>query len=477
MVAVKPATKPAKSNVAAPVVSWRPRGSYAKALLAKLRKPEVKDIAELAEKMREDYQITLAELVIAANIRAVNYSVSVESPASASPRDQKRAELLGAQCQKLWQETLPRMVDAFGNGRVAFEKINAYEAVSGLNFFKSLEDLPFAQTEMALTDQGDFAGIELTVGEDGVTIPPDCSWWLALDATALEPHGRSRFLGAPHKTWERRQETLRLRDLFVERFALRGGVAHVPETVQDEDGNIIDVFEAIQEAYASVQAGGFMALPNARDKEGNYLFDFTEAKLENYDAGPITEVLDSQDAEQLLSFGIPPKTVIEGDAVGSFALVSQQMLILFAVIEDIVDQFVKSFQRYVIDKVVGMNWTLGKPRIQLVYTRLTEKPDNLASELVKLWLGSGQLSPFVLSGAVDVEKVFERVGIPVSPEFTQTLQELRKLLPLPTAAPGAGNLPPGGENGSGDVLGALERGGVPPRGFDFALRPFWVGTN
>ena len=50
-----------------------------------------------------------------------------------------------------------------------------------------------------------------------------------------------------------------------------------------------------------------------------------------------------EDAEQFRAFGIPEKTVTEGDAVGSHAMVKQQTLVLYAVVDGLLSQFASSF--------------------------------------------------------------------------------------------------------------------------------------
>lgn len=414
-------------------------GGIAKTLLESLKETEPKDLAELAERMRKDYQIQLAELVLSANVKAASFSISVEHSAAAGELEKQRAQLLADQLLGLWNRNLTKMMDAIGDGRVAFEKVFSYNRAANLHFIRKLQDLPFAHTEMMY--ESGFKGIKLEVGDKKAELPPEKAWWLSLDSTAVQPHGRSRFLGAPFETWKDRREALRLRNLFIKRFILRGGYAHAPEAAEDEQGQKVDVFQAIQTAYSEVQAGGFMLLPNDRDQNGQYLYDFTEADLQHYDANPLQMLIDSMDQEQLLAFGIPPKTVIEGDAVGSFALVTQQMLVLFSVIEDILDQFVESYQEFVIDKAIELNWFKDQaPVIKLTYAKLTERPDELASRLVESWLTTPQLSPILLSGVVDVGQLLDAAGIPISAEFRDKLQSI--LAQIQAAQAAAAAVPP-----------------------------------
>jgi hypothetical protein len=385
--------------------------------LAELRTPEAKDVAELSERMRRDYQVQLAELVLVANLKAAHVTISVIG-------GDERAALLASHLQRLWDSSLTGMTAAIGDGRVAYEKIWDYDPDANLSHIRKLEPLPFRLTSMRLTEQGEFNGIDLTARPEPLSIPPEKSWWLALDPTAGEPHGRSRYVGAPHEVWKERREAIRLRKLFLKRFAVRAGVAHIPPTVEDERGQLIDNFEATGKAIDELLAGGMLLFPNTRDPQGNYEYDYTDPPS-TLDPSPIDTVIDGLDAEQLRAFGVPEKTVIEGQAVGSFAMVSQQMLILYAVVEGLLSQFVDSFQKYIIDKVVEANYCrLTAPRITASYIPLTQQPNSLLADLVRSILTAPQLSPLVASGAIDLPQMLEDAGIPVTADLAERLREL-----------------------------------------------------
>ena len=120
-------------------------------------------------------------------------------------------------------------------------------------------------------------------------------------------------------------------------------------------------------------AGSLLLLSNERDKDGNYLYDYTE-QPSTLDLSPLDDSIDGLDQEQLQAFGIPPKTVLEGSATGSFAMVSQQMLTLYAVVEGILHQFEASFQKYVIDKSVAASFDSPMPRLRIGHAPLGAPP-------------------------------------------------------------------------------------------------------
>jgi len=389
--------------------SPRPIGhSHSAAALAALRHREPRNISELATRMRDDYQVRLAEAVLAANLRAARVTITTTGNA--------RAQALAGHLQRLWEQTLPAMLPAIGEGRVAFEKVWCYAADANLSLIRKLEPLPFDPTELRLQPGGAFDGITLQAGPRPLVIPAASSWWLALDPTPLEPHGRSRFLGAPFTVWKERREAIRLRGIFLRKLVISGGVAHVPPTVELENGQSLDVFQETARAYDERLAGGLMLFPNDRDADGNYLYNYTEPPT-LMDPTPLEAVIDGLDIEQLRSFGIPEKTVVEGQAVGSFAMVGLQMLTLYAVIEDLLSQFENSFQRYVIDKHLAANFDAGTlPDMTIAHEPLADRPDSLVAEIVKAAVTAQQLPPLFADGTLDIDRLLTDAGLPVQTE-------------------------------------------------------------
>ncbi len=368
-----------------------------------------------------------------------------------------RAKLLAAQLQKLWDTHLPEMLKSFREGRVAFEKVWDYSSGANLSFIRKLEPLPYAQTEMRLIQAGspeagangehagDFDGIDLhhtdpdpkkkagtgvdpnqrgSNDQSTVRIPVDKSWWLALDPTPLQPHGRSRFNGAPYVTWKERQEAIRLRRVLVLKMVLMGPTAHVPDEITLENGQSVDTFAAMAEAHDERTAGGMLILSNQRDRDGNYLFDVTE-EAHTIDPAPLDIHIDGLDQEQLQAFGIPPKCVIEGDAVGSFAMVSQQRLILDAVIEFLLKELEESFQKYVIDKTVQMNFSPADGvKIKIGHEPLLSIPNQLVVDVVTQILTLPELPAILQSGTVDILAMLEASRIPLLPGAKEAIAKL-----------------------------------------------------
>lgn len=391
-------------TITRPPVKVVGRGLAAAALSA-LREAEPRHVGELAGKMRLDYQVKLAELTLGANIQAATVTIAVEGD--------HRAQVLAKQLQHLWESSLPSMLGAIAEGRVAYEKVWDYHAPANLSYVRKLEPLPFAPSRLRITKAGVFDGIDLQCGSHALVVPRDNAWWLALDPGPLEPHGRSRFLGAPYQVWKERREAIRLRQVFLKKLIVSGGVAHVPDELELENGQSVDVFAETARAYNEWLAGGLMIFPNTRDRDGHYAFDYTDLP-HTLDPSPIDEHIDGLDQEQLQAFGVPPKTVLEGASTGSHAMVSQQMLTLFAVCEDILNQFEASFQKYVINKALEANFAASEtPRITIGHEPLDRRSVSLAAEIVTQVLAGSNLNPLLESGVVDVKELLRAAGIPL----------------------------------------------------------------
>jgi SPP1 gp7 family putative phage head morphogenesis protein len=412
-----------------------PQGTVSAAALAGLQRREnTRSVAGMAREMSEDYQVKFGKLVLESNIKAVTVSVSAED-------GDERAEALADYCAKLWKRSITSACEFLVHGRVAWEKGYRFDERLFLTVV-DLDPLPFDRTEMRLTEDGAYDGVDLAGKNGKVPIPAADSWWLACDPTAIEPHGKSRLAGAARKAYLDRQEIRRLRAMFLARFAIGWAKAHVqsryvnPVTQETVDGHL-----KMQQAYEAMRSAGLVTFDNARatkadGTEGAYLDDLETLPVAA-SAQPLDDCLDGMDVEQLRALGIPEKTVMEGEAVGSFAMVSQQMRVLMAVVDDLVAQLVDSFQRYVVDKLVAMNWPDDEQRPVLVvsYPPLTEGPTALVVDLAKSIL-TGQPNPIVLSGGIDVPAILKQSGVPTTPELDEIWADpVRRQALLPTAAP------------------------------------------
>lgn len=406
----------------------------------------ISSLDELVVDMLDDYQVCFTLDVLIASIKRAEVSITLNSgeksqgssdgeddpngeDATSGP-DDERAKAVAADLQRLWLDTLPKLLDkrdgVLSYGRCAFEKIIENDLAAGITRIRMLDLLPpvdkgMKATAMKLTKQGDFAGIELTIGGKSIDIPAEMSWWCAIGATKLKPYGRSLFLGAPAKVREQRKKLFKLTDAFIRRWAIRPPVIHAPATAKDINGQLVDnhkvVTAVMQKNY---EFGNPIILPNARDaKSGNFETDIT-SDSETLNPAPITQIADMLDAQQSRAFGVHEKITSEGSEVGSHAAQLMHVAIMLSICDGIVAELTQSFAKYVGEKVVAMNWLSEAPKLTVQAVSLLS--DAFVMELAHTLLTTPQWSPLMASGAINVEAILLSSGVPLSADFKKRLE-------------------------------------------------------
>ena len=388
-------------------------GSKSGSTIASLRERE-QSVSQLVADMRRDPYVVLADRVLTANVKAAQVTVTTES-------QDRRTRVLAATLESIWFRHLKQFTEAFAYGRVAQEIVWAALPGIGLDVVQSLDELPYEKTGLKLED-GEFAGITFEGWDQ--CLEPLYAWWLAIDQKPLSPHGNSRYLGAMQAVWEERRESIQRRRTFLRKYALGDLLFKGPQW-EERDGRKVDLWAEFAHNANHAEAGDVLCYDpgdetNA-DGTSRPKYEITRDPIPAKDGSPLLAITDKLGEEILLAAGVPPKTVVEGDAVGSFALVTQQMLILFATVEDLLSQIGESYQKNVVDKARALN---GSGAIKWGFSPLTTRKDDLAVEVVRSWLTTPALSPLLTSGAVDIPAMLDAVNIPVSPDAAGRLRAM-----------------------------------------------------
>jgi len=412
--------KPAPTAIVkGPTVQSSPTGAKSVADLIEPNQ-ESKAFGERVEEMNTDYQIAFSNFVIAANVAAVQVSISVENG------DGQKSNTLQQKLQKLWERSVTSMMPSVGFGRVAFEKGYQFDAAGPVTYIDKLEPMEYQDSKLRLTEDHKFNGFMVKVSDDKwMPVERQNAWWLTINATAKNPHGISHYKGAVEKAWENKCYSMHNRKTYVRRFAIRGGVMRGPETVVDErTGQQVSGAERALAALEALYSGGTFYASNEPHHDqrfadkGEYEWMFDEANTTDLDPTPILNVIEKDDVAILRAFGIPEKTVIEGEAVGSFAMVSEQMMTLFALVDSFVSQWVESFQSYVVEPSRELNYGTGPgPTFTIHAVKLSNRPDSFVVQLVEALAANPQFSTVLLSGGVDLRDMLSKLGIPVSTDF------------------------------------------------------------
>lgn len=432
---------------------------------------ENKGFGLLVDEMNCDYQIKFCNYIVAANVAAVQVSISVENG------DGPKSAALQEKLQKLWEKTVASMMPSIGFGRVAFEKGWDYDTKNQLTYVQKLEAMEYQDSRLKLTEDHKYDGFSVKIKDNPETWEPvlrENSWWLAIGATAKNPHGVSHYKGAVEACWRIKRETMKNREVYVRRFAIRGGVAHGPETAIDErNGLPYSCAEKMAESAEAFYSGGMMYLSNEPHHDsrmaeaGKYEWDFSEANATALDPGPLLTVEDKDNVSISRAFGIPEKTGMEGDGVGSYAQLSEQMLTLFALVDSIVAQWIASFQEYVVECSREANYGEGDGPVFTIHAvKLTNRPDSFVITLLTALAANPQFATLLLSGGVDLRSVLEQVGLPVSPEFELIAKQVAARFQAATGGP-AGAMP-GQPGPTGADPGTSPEGAVPAEFANFS---------
>jgi hypothetical protein len=393
-------------------------------ILQSLRRREPEGLARLVAEIEADYQFRLGYLVIAALIQSTETAIEVSAVGSVDDRD--RAERLAENLTTTWRRTLPAALRAFSYGRAAFEKTYRFESGGRLATIAGLDPLPFEQTQMRLDPSGSFAGIELSAKGETFLLSPQRSWWLALDATPLEPHGRSRYLGAPLTVHRERKELQRQEQIWYSKFAVGHGVARAPEREDDDpvrsagpeselgdDGRLLDPMDVLRDRCAEIESGGVLVLSSKTYGDGKYLYDYVESQGQR-DGAPLENRRRQLDTAALRSLGIPERALTHDPSSGSYAMAEAHREVLFNTCEGILRCIVESYQKYVVDKAVAVNWpAASRPRLTLRHQPVGDESRRQARDLVEKLLGGTEVSPLVRDGVIDAKKLAEIARLPL----------------------------------------------------------------
>lgn len=345
-------------------------------------------------------------------------------------------EALRANLELMWSKYVSKAFECFAYGRVAFEK-KQYRDSKGKLLLDGFEVLDFKSTEMELDDNGIFIGVILKVeGHQPINIPANEVWWCALDASAREPHGRSRYFGAPLQVYHKLIQLGNDRATFDRKFSLGNRVIYAPSEYptnpitgkgdigeKDTAGELSDPIMDTTLKVAMLEQGGVIGLPSERDERGNRLFEVTSDTSSQAAATPLENRQRELDRDALHSLGIPEKAVIQGDGIGSQALGEVHMEVLAKNAEEILSQMVASFQTQVVDEQVRLNFAPGsRPKFTVLWTPVRDKTKESKKALAQAILNSPTLSPLVTSGFIDLRKLFDQADIPLGANLEQSLR-------------------------------------------------------
>lgn len=352
---------------------------------------EAKDIMKLVKEVERDVQFSFALRVIRSMIMTNKVTFSAKEGASS------KAVVLAKNLQSRWDDSLRFAIESVGYGRVAFEKVYGEELTDDLRkvqILECLDPLPFEISEMKLDKAGAFAGIKLknqpgqplkttTSQDQKPDIEAANAWWCALDPTPLEPHGKSRYVGAVAQLSKERIDFRENKRKFIKRYSIGHGIARYPEPKAGEGEQDANHPRNVLAAEVSnIESGGVLLLSSSQyqDANGNpngqYQYDYKQSEgLKD------TSMLQAEqvylDTCSFRAFGLPERAISQDSAVGSYSLAQAHQIVMFATCDDIEGQILRSFERGVVEPAEELN-DLPKGSIVVMWKPLKDQAEEAA---------------------------------------------------------------------------------------------------
>jgi len=396
---------------------------------------EPRSIKELVEKIESDPQFLLGKLVIKSLVCSAKVAIECD--------EQYRDD--ADQLTELWEKTLPHAFECFGYGRVCFElRYGAYE--NGRRPIAGLDPLPFEDTEMILDDAGEFTGVKIKAKQESFQIDAACVWWCALDATAKQPHGRSRYRGAPLKVWKWRQESDHNWSLFEKKHAIGHGVIRAPSAYPNnmlarggdvgevsKDSKPADPMEDAAVMIDALMSGGSAVLPSEVDPVTNTPYFSYDPPTTRLDASPIENRRRVLDAMALRSLGVPERAVTQDEATGSYSMAEVHWKVLARTCEEILLQIADSFQTNVVDRWTQQNFG-SHTKFFVTSQPIIDASKQLVTDILRAIFTGSAPSPLITGGVVDLGKLLEIADLPAGDGLAEKLAKISQDIAAQAAA-------------------------------------------
>lgn len=411
-----------------------PRAAKADHVTARYVRREPQNIQQLVDEMQRDEQFVFGVSILARKVKTAQVTVEASD-------DNPRAKALADHLTDCWYEHVEQFTQAIEYGRIAFEKVFTFDPSIG-HVVGELIPLVFGQSKMKLDDTGRFAGVEY----DKIHFTADESLWMSVRSTALEPHGRSIYLGAPQRILRLRKEHEKREEVWYRRFSIGRGIGRAPSDYEsptgagktgevNQDGTRANPMADLKRTLEDVESGGDIVLSSARDPSGNYLFEYQPGN-DLKDGGALESRRRMLDTMALRSLGIPDRAITQdGAANGSRAVADAHGEVLADVVEGILSDLIECYQTQIVDYLVRVNG-LDEGSITANYRPISDNSEARADEIVRTVIQSPQPSPIITEGVIDLLKLGEMSGLPLGPDAEGALRRIAARAAM-TAAPAA----------------------------------------
>lgn len=391
----------------------RPMAAKTERVSAKHIKPEAHNIGQMVDRIRTDPQFVFAMRVLKTTAKTVQVSIDGELPES--------REVIRESLMTTWTRSIGAMLEALEYGRQAFEVVYAFDIGSLSYVPHQLIPLEYELSKMVLSG-GQFNGIKYGT-KDPVILKPDESWWCAIDATPTKPYGKSLYLGAPWRLFKDREEQAKRDDMWFRRFSIGRSVTKAPPTDDstksqkgrysevNTSGEKRDPMADTAKILEMTEAGGDIILPSGNNTDGSTRYEHTPG-ADLKDATAIENRNRALDAAVLRVFGIPERALTQDGASGSRAVADTHQETFHDTVEGYVSQLVESYQENIVKRTLRVNH-LPEDSLVVNYKSIGDATEARNEALILAIVQSGQVSPLITSGLIDVAQLVESVGLPI----------------------------------------------------------------
>lgn len=386
------------------------------------RKPTPHQLAWLVDEIEREPAFIRGYAAIAALCQYANVTIETDST-------DPRAVALAANLQDVWYRNVANFMRAFAYGRQAFE---FWYAVEGdLYVVAKLEPLPFRACK-----PNDATG-ELQVDTEAGTkvLAKDRCWWVRVDESAEWPDGKSRYIGAPEDVLSQLRKLKANSETFLAKFANgvftgkapsqypEGNAARAGDAGQvDSNGLPANPMTDLAESWRAIRSGGILVTDSATAPDGGGpLFEVSSVAIQPQ-AAPLENKERALADQALDSIGVPPRSISQDSATGTYGMAETHRKILHATVEGLLAQFVTQFESLGA-KAAAANGLAAKFRGD--WQPLSEDRTDAVLALVTTILTGPAPSPLITSGVVDFEKLLDIAAIPKGADFTRALAEAK----------------------------------------------------
>jgi len=204
----------------------------------------------------------------------------------------------------------------YGAYQICDDTENGYLVIDGVKDFHPLDAFPLRRKStrelwgMRIHNvQDESQGVDLELGK-GI--------WLAQDAHYGMLHGLSVLNGAFWAWLEKigKDGAEDIRRLWFYKDAFRGELVRYPQiNLKTSEGTLKEAKDVAIEMTTLLKTGGLLALPNARDEKGNYIWEVQFAKMGDGAEG-LLAYIDHLDARIFRGIGLPDDVVSQPDSGG-----------------------------------------------------------------------------------------------------------------------------------------------------------------